>query len=590
MKKCGLLIFTGLLLSSCSPLLSSIDEVSSTSDSITVVFEDNEYFSIEKKVYSLAKGDDLFVHLDFQDGYSLKGLNYQNYSYDVDPRGDVDLWLKEIEYSIRIQLEVSMVGVIMTYHLNGGSFFDESKGDEESFSIIDNLANHHRPNVSIGTDVMYRDGYVQVGWNTKSDGSGMHVGLGSRVTVENGKIDLYAEWVNYTKVSSFKYEIVEDGYKIVSFSGPIEGKTLCIPQKVGGKEVVELGENLFWNIKYERVILPPSIKRLNDKTFANFEIQTLTIFDNIQSISDASFNDEMVHYVDIQACIPPRFLSGNDNAQFSEDMDRLILAESKKKMVFFAGCSMSYGLCSPMVDSAFPEYDIFNMGVIGGVNALFQLNAIRHYLKQDDVFIHAPEEMSYHQHLNVNLLEMRVFVLVEANYDLLQFTDFSSFSGFFDAFFNYNELRFKLVGQDYGQFNNSYNQYGDIIISRPNSTVDAYFGLETCFDTSLLNNTTKVNLNNFYSSLRDKGVTVCFSYAPINSNAVNKESAGLLHSKDYELFMKSSITKAKIISDLSDYIMPGQYFFDTDYHLSEEGARIRTNTLIKDIEEGIFQN
>lgn len=578
------------MLASCSSPMDGTSWFSSENNFVTVIFEDNEYCCIEEKIFFLPKGEDLTVHLDFQDGYSLESVNYADYSYEIDAFGDGDLCLKEIQYSVRVQIQAEMIGVIMNYHLNGGSFLDTSKNTEDQFSVIDTLNNHPRPNVSIGTDVIYREGYVQVGWNTQSDGSGTHVGLGSRISVENGKVNLYAEWVPYTKIGYFKYEQVDDGYKIISFCGPLEGEILCIPQKVGGKDVVELGENLFWNISYKRVILPPSIKRLATNAFAEFDIQTLTFFDNIQTISDGAFNSQMVHYVDVQACIPPRFLSGNDNAQFSEDMDHLILAKDKKKMVFYAGCSMSYGLCSPMVDSAFIDYEIFNMSVIGGVNALFQMNAIRHYLKQDDIFVHAPEEMSPHQLLNSKQLEMRMFILVEANYDLLKFTDFHSFSGFFDAFYEYNQLRFKLVSQDYEQFNNNYNEYGDIIFSRPNSSGDAYYGLETCFDTSLLNNTTKNNLNEFYCSLKDKGVNVLFSYAPINKNAVYKEDGGLLHSKEYELFMKSSITEAKIISKLSDYIMPGQYFYDTDYHLSEEGAKIRTERLITDIEEGFFQD
>ena len=43
----------------------------------------------------------------------------------------------------------------------------------------------------------------------------------------------------------------------------------------------------------------------------------------------------------------------------------------------------------------------------------------------------------------------------------------------------------------------------------------------------------------------------------------------------------------RVISEVEDYMMAGQYFFDTDYHLTDEGAVIRTEMLIGDIKAAL---
>ena len=39
----------------------------------------------------------------------------------------------------------------------------------------------------------------------------------------------------------------------------------------------------------------------------------------------------------------------------------------------------------------------------------------------------------------------------------------------------------------------------------------------------------------------------------------------------------------RVISSVTDYLFPGRYFFYTDYHLSTEGAALRTQSLVRDI-------
>ena len=64
-------------------------------------------------------------------------------------------------------------------------------------------------------------------------------------------------------------------------------------------------------------------------------------------------------------------------------------------MIFFSGCSFAYGVNSNVVNDAFGDkYTVFNMGMNGDINGAFQMEILLNYIREGDVFIHAPEQMS----------------------------------------------------------------------------------------------------------------------------------------------------------------------------------------------------
>ena len=80
-------------------------------------------------------------------------------------------------------------GVSILCHANGGTRLDG--GNPVEPIEIPTPQTHFRLNTPIGTDLFARDGYTLIGWNTRPDGSGESVGLGSRIAWEDG-LTLYA--------------------------------------------------------------------------------------------------------------------------------------------------------------------------------------------------------------------------------------------------------------------------------------------------------------------------------------------------------------------------------------------------------------
>lgn len=76
---------------------------------------------------------------------------------------------------------------------------------------------------------------------------------------------------------------------------------------------------------------------------------------------------------------------------FQDKYDRLLQLKDRKKIVLFSGSSTRFGYDSAMIDDAFEEYDVVNMGVFAYTSALPQLQLILECMQEGDILLHAPE-------------------------------------------------------------------------------------------------------------------------------------------------------------------------------------------------------
>lgn len=105
------------------------------------------------------------------------------------------------------------------------------------------------------------------------------------------------------------------------------------------------------------------------------------------------------------------------------------------------------------------------------------------------------------------------------------------------------------------------------------------------FDLSFVNNASIAALCDKYDAIRERGAEVYFSFAPFNRNGLEIEDLETLDWLTFEMIYKEALFARgyKVISRVEDYMLLGRFFFDTDYHLNDEGAKLRTELLIKDL-------
>ncbi len=129
----------------------------------------------------------------------------------------------------------------------------------------------------------------------------------------------------------------------------------------------------------------------------------------------------------------------------------------------------------------------------------------------------------------------------------------------------------------------SFNELGDIVYERKYNSMLSFVDENKLVNLSpdLITDEFADYLNDYAKKAQRKGAKVYFSFPPINSAALVE---GTTEESIFE-FYKTLTHKLdfEVISNIHDYILDKEYFFDTNYHLNDTGAEYRTSLLSSDI-------
>ena len=446
---------------------------------------------------------------------------------------------------------------------------------------------HLRVNTEQG-ELFSREGHTLYAWNTEPDGSGLAVGLGSRV--DPVCTTLYAQWAPWSEESLFT---VEDGV-LTAYTG--DETVVTVPGLWRGQTVRSIGEDAFRDCPARTVILPPTLKALALGAFRNAALEELYLFDSIQNVTDYAFEGcEALRTLHLNASIPPVY-AGSYYATFADKYDRLVSLAGKRKLVLFSGSSARFGYDSAAIDRALPDYEVVNMGVFAYTNALPQLELIRAQLRPGDLLLLSPElDAAQRQFCTTNALDSPYFNLMEANYDMLAALDLRDYTRVFSSLSEYLSVKRRMEGRsyadspaDYDEDGNpvsqpSYNAYGDYILYRPNADTDTpIYGLQVPYTAAFYRKEQYIDpLNRELRRFASDGIYVYLTYAPRNRLAVSADSDEAAI-RGLDRYFREAL-EIPVISDVFDSLVDGRYLYGTDNHLSTEGVQRRTAQIIRDL-------
>ena len=597
-RKCFcLLILPCLLLCSRACLADAAPE----KDQVRVSLVDSVFFTAEEASQSVAYGGTARFVLKMRPGFIFSSCSYGDYEAE-EREGECVLSLRNVTRPLRATVSAvagdreantnPVFSCAIRYVFNDGT----AKEKTEHYT----LSYHIRPNTLNGNGIE-RDGYTLLCWNTRADGTGEDVGLGSRVTVEKEScLTLYGKWVKWADADDFVTRRKDGALVLTGYRGSGREDMLVIPGKIGGLTVNGISSSFTTSMRCGSLsssilVLPPSILTVEDNAFLHSSFREIYFFDNLQSFGSHTFPNAISTF-HINAATAPRLQKENYNVRFADNLDLIIANRDRKKMVFFSGCSMCYGLDSARAEEAFAgEYVIVNAGLNGEFNALFQLQCMLPYLGPGDILIHAPEQPNAYQFLANVMVDSRVYCMVEGNYDLLALADFSNNAYMIESYTTYAAFRQKTEECSYADYNDKFNNYGDCIEERPydESTElmrDISYSQVWGYDLNLLTEENIARLAGVYDQFRQRGTEVLFSWAPMNDRSTgNGDIRAAAVSYQDELKRLLTPYGIPVISEVTDYLYPGRYFYDTDYHLNDLGVSIRTERLIEDIREAKAQ-
>lgn len=577
MKRICLLLALALLLTGCSG--------TANDRSILVTIEEVDGCTIENNGQRIQPGENAVFTLTFDYGLGLAETDYAGISRTETSSRTTTLTLENVQYPTRVKLQLTYDYAEITYHANGGYPLHSV---EEETTISYSLSKHTRPNTDIGTDLFARESHTLTGWNTKPDGSGTRVGLGSRVSVPEGTIDLYAQWAEWNHSEDFTYT-AGDSITITGYTGSAD--PIVIPERIDGLEVTTIAAGAFRDCDARQVILPKSMDTVESGAFENCNLRELFLFDNIVSIRDDSFvGCENLHTLYINAIEAPFGYLYRKESCYADKVDLLINAQGREKLVFYGGCSMWYNLDGFLVfRELWEDYAIINMGLNGTVNSLAQMQIMGQFLEKGDIFFHAPELSSRQQLMtNTDMLDTdkSLWCGIENNYDLFAYVDLQTVGGVFDSLCAYLDRKDGRTTYAQVYIGEEEQEYMDVTGSIPffrNSTQEE-LGDNVYLDPNRIDEASMARLNRCYDWYESRGVRIYISHACINMDAVAEDQKGNLQAvEDAFRAAVASMEGPVLISELEDFVFYNNDFYDTNYHLRSEQARANTLIWLRDL-------
>lgn len=268
---------------------------------------------------------------------------------------------------------------------------------------------------------------------------------------------------------------------------------------------------------------------------------------------------------------------GTYTASLVDKMERLKSIEDPK-IVLLGNSNLAFGICSQMLEEEF-GMPIVNMGLHGGLSNRFHENMAMSNVQEGDIYIVCHTQYWDDDSIGDAVLTWTTIENHMELWELLQWKDIVPMMKAFPTYFkkcldlHLNGDGNKDLGDCYSR--SGFNKYGDVSLLREESK----YTFESEVWPFAVNDVTVNRLNDLNQYIEKKGATLLIAGYPIGNGDLTVEPEKFIEAQaDLEEGLD-----CEVISDYTDYLMDYKYFYDTEYHLTTEGAVLRTEQLITDI-------
>lgn len=515
------------------------------------------------------------IKVTMRDGFIYDGISVDNALVNKNGKRvttSKTYTLENVSSETKVYVNTSMTVV---YHTGEGKTSNGSDTKTVTFSLV----GYHNPRTLEENGYFKRDGYTLVEYNTKEDGTGTPVSLGSRVDAE-GKpsLDLWCVWQKNTDESSFKTETAMGGVRIKEYTGNDE--IVCIPEKIGGNKVIGIAANAFSGATMKEVIIAKTVKAIEEGAFTNCKnLETVVVFDGefgAGGIGESCFVncDSFKHfYVNATYTIYESWaLYGSGH------LDRLMWAKDMKKIIIVGGSGSYFGYDSEIIDKALNgEYVIINFGENANVSALLYFDLIEDFVGEDDILLWSPESGRYT--LGSYSFGPRGWYFRQSDYGFLRYIDRSQFTDLISRF-PAQCVEMKNAEKSnilpYDAFNNNASKYGDGLdaANRVNQGRDNSYNLGWSISS-------KEEMAALAKRMKEKGCNIFFTYAAMQDGGEGISDDVI---KEYTERL-TSVIDMTVISDYKNCLYPKEYFSDSEWHLVWKGAQERSRHVAEDLKK-----
>ncbi|MBQ9748782.1 MAG: leucine-rich repeat protein [Clostridia bacterium] len=476
---------------------------------------------------------------------------------------------KELTYTLNATKATTLyinTSMQIVYHENGGTIVKSGFDGTDTFSAVF----YHNPNTLPEQGYFARDGYTLTGYNTKADGTGESVSLGSKVTGGRGIIDVYCVWEKNTDASAFDVAKVNGGWAITDYTGT--DANVVIPATIDGKNVVKIDDYAFsGNTVVERIVVPSTVHTIEPTGIENCpSLHTVVLFDSLKKVDSKAF----------QGC--PALTNVRLNTLYTlttswmemgaAKIDRLMWAKDKKKIVIIGGSGSLFGFDCSVIDEALGgEYEIINFGENANISAIMYFDLVEDFVREGDIILWCPEPGW--STLGRKTVTSQFWGFRKSNYDFAKYINPQNLEGFFSGFAANGATLQTSKYKSYDELTKGMNKYGDNVSDRETQAKSYRYN----FSYPMMG---EKEIKALVANMTAKGVSVYYSFAAMQETAMKSANE-----KDV-LALEALVTSVPGIVSISDYkdcIYPDNYFHDSEWHMTDDGARARSAQVAEDL-------
>lgn len=249
------------------------------------------------------------------------------------------------------------------------------------------------------------------------------------------------------------------------------------------------------------------------------------------------------------------------------------------RIILIGNSNLAFGMDSVMLEEHFNK-PVINLGFHGAAGNSFHEKMIKGKLHEGDIVIICHTSYSDNGKVESSLLAWEA---LENHKELWYLPDRLDYVSLVDTFPTYLNHAIKRYSGDYNDFfvysRKAFNVNGDNISERNygEQKMDWSGGVSV----PGINDTCINRLNALNTYANECGATLLVAGYPIADGEFTPKH------QIYDEFEKELRNRldCTVISHFSDYMIPYKYFYDTEYHLTNEGANLRTNLLISDLDK-----
>ena len=274
------------------------------------------------------------------------------------------------------------------------------------------------------------------------------------------------------------------------------------------------------------------------------------------------------------------------------DKDKKLKDESEKpRIIIVGGSNVAFGINSEIIEDR-TDYRCINIGLLAGLGVDFYLNMVKNNLRKGDIVVLAFEYQLLGE-VNTNM-----DYLLETTENHFQLYSYISPRSYFSIIQSYPKYSIKKMKYFFSSANpehgrphysrKNFNKNGDVNFIRDGNYLEEKF---------LSRNNIEINERTlslqfvkrtlaFANFAQKEEATVCLSFPSRNERTVISSKADI---DNFYSRLENEFGDI-LISNIQDYMLPQKYFYDTNYHLTDKGAVIRSNKIVDDlIRKGLIE-